>query len=179
MINARVPEAGWPGALVQKGVLLILVALAAVGCASNRQPLPTPVLMVGTVERPNPTDWVFNHCEYVQPVLMQVRSDQCLAHGGELHDSTLTNAQPVGNWSLGRTMRIAFPGHGYVSEYRKRHYLILQPSTPDFREATGIPYIATEFDNYDAAGRCLYERGWGHVDNRYCPDLSFHDRYRD
>jgi len=156
---------------------MLLIGLCLSGCASVRSDLPTPILVVGVVEQPKWTGWVFNHCEYGQPVLMEDRL--CLAHGGELHDSVLTRPRVVGGSTLGAALRIAYPGHGYASHYRARRYMILQPSTAEFQRATGINYIATEMNNYDEKERCLRVSNFGHVDFRYCPEPAFHDRHRD
>jgi hypothetical protein len=156
-------------------------ALLLAGCASAPPTPRTPALLEGVVENARWTDWVMDYCDYGQPVRFDDLSERgdCMSVGGELYAITLEFPRPPGGRSISRSLTIAFPGHGIPRNYSRTHHVVLQPSPPDFEAATGIGFIATVRDHYDAKHNCLKEIGLGHADERHCVDKDFHARNRD
>jgi hypothetical protein len=161
----------------RRAALWFAVAALA-GCASAPVPLPGPVLVQGVVTQPQGVRWARNICRSWELVRYEDRwiSDTCMPHGGEFASAILESPQDSGGKILARQLRIGFPSHGYLRSYRKNHYLILQQAPADFFADTGIAYVATIVERYDAAHVCLAD-GPHHLDYRTCSDRTFHERH--
>lgn len=153
-----------------------LALLALSGCVSVPVQLSNPALVQGIVTRPHYTGWARNFCHENELVRSSERwsSDNCLPHGGEIDAVVLESPRDADGKSLGRALRVGLPTHGLIASYRGSHNLILQRSPADFLAATGIAYVATVSDTYNAARRCFDDSGYAHLDRRQCPDLRFH-----
>jgi hypothetical protein len=112
-------------------------------------------------------------------VLEPVVTENCLSAGGELYAAWLRDARTVDGERVSSRLKIAYPAHALKRSYRLHTDVFLQRAPADFREATGIEYLAT--DHGVLNGDCVLERGNGsmHADPRLCPDPSFHSSGRD
>src|SRR5262245_27839199 len=59
------------------------------GCARTPPALETPVILVGVVSHPRWTGWQRDFCQWAQPVLEPVATENCLSAGGELYEAWL------------------------------------------------------------------------------------------
>ena len=69
---------------------------------------------------------------------------------------------------------IAYPTHALAPQTKWNTDVFLQPTPENFREASGIKYIATVYGNLNEARKCLVEHGYGHTDNNLCTNPEFH-----
>ncbi len=79
----------------------------------------------------------------------------------------------------GRSIEVAYAAHVLHRDYRKTDFnAVLQPTSEEFWEATGIAYFATVSQVYDDAAKCVIENGRAHTDNALCDAPDFHETHR-
>ena len=159
--------------------LLVLGPLCA--CVSTAPPLQTPIVLLGVLNNPRLTDWQRDYCSWAEPVLEPRITAECLSAGGELYTATLRRPRTVDGELVSSRLKVAFPAHALKRSYRRRTDVFLQRAPADFREATGIDYLVTDYDGVlNQSKGCVFERGNGsmHADFRLCPDPAFHSSQR-
>ena len=160
--------------------LLLLGPLCA--CVSTSRALQTPLVLVAVVDNPRLTDWQRDYCSWGEPVLEPRVTANCLSVGGEIYAATLQRPRTVDGEIVSSRLTVGFPAHALKRSYRRRTDVFVQRAPADFREATGIEYLVTDYDGVlNQSEGCVLERGNGsmHVDYRLCPDPSFHSSQRD
>jgi len=155
-------------------ILFLTILFILCGCVSVPVSLETPLILVGTAKNPEFTSWYRDVCVSGKLVRDRYVSAECLPHGGEIYKVTLTHARTLDGERVHGAIDIAYPAHALASHAKWETDVFLQPTPENFREASGIEYIATAYGNLNDAGKCLVERGYGHIDNNLCTNPDFH-----
>jgi hypothetical protein len=120
------------------------LALALSGCAVDAFPVETPVEVVGTVTNPKATGWTRDFCDEGRPVLS---APNCAQIGGEIYRATLINVRAPDRRLIAKKLTIGFPAHALTRKYRGTKRLRLERAPDDFRNATGIAVLATDWSD--------------------------------
>jgi hypothetical protein len=120
------------------------IALALSGCAVVSAPLETPVEVVGTVTNPKGTGWTRDFCDEGRPVLS---APNCAQIGGEIYRVKLINIRGKDSRLIAKKLTIGFPAHALTRKYRGTKRLRLERAPADFRNATGIEILATDWSD--------------------------------
>jgi hypothetical protein len=125
-------------------IVLAIGAFLLTGCVTHPDHLGTPVELIGTVTNPVFTGWYRDFCEAGQ---LRDSSTNCIQIGGEIYRVTLLDARTLEGKSIAHQLIFGFPAHALPRHYRSRKRVRLQTSPDDFRMATGIEYLAGEWDD--------------------------------
>jgi len=118
------------------------VALALSGCAVISIPIETPIEVVGMVTNPKGTGWARDFCDEGRPVLS---APNCAQIGGEIYRVNLINVRAQNHSLIAKKLIIGFPAHALTRKYRGTKRLRLERAPADFRSATGIEILATDW----------------------------------
>jgi hypothetical protein len=117
-------------------VSLLVFGFAA--CATKPSSLSLPADVIGTVSSPRITDWRLDLCK---------EEPECVQIGGEIYEVTLSNVRTPSGKRLASQVTIGFPAHGLTPKYRARVRLHLDTPSLGFRQATGIEYLAKDWEH--------------------------------
>jgi hypothetical protein len=122
---------------------LAATTLMLSGCVTSAANFETPIDLIGMVSNPVFTGWYKNFCEAGHLTI----SPECLQVGGEIYRVTLLDARtPKGN-KISQKLLIGFPAHSLPRNYRGRKRIRLDKSPEEFRTATGIEYLVTDWSD--------------------------------
>ncbi|MEM6810455.1 MAG: hypothetical protein AAF574_14590 [Pseudomonadota bacterium] len=156
--------------------VLYLLLMVVAGCASAPSVVTTPVLLEGRVTGAEYTGWDRDICGTGRPSKDRYGDASCVPFGGEYFRSAFFAHSDVDGARVGQKLTIAYPGHA-LATVNFRGWLFLLSSPDDFREETGIAYIAAGVGVYDPEAGCVRPREAVHVAYDRCPDWEWHERH--
>jgi len=124
--------------------IFALASLFLAGCAASPANITTPIELIGTVSKPVWTGWYKDFCEAEK---ITPSTPSCLQVGGEIYRVVLLGARTPGGARIARKLIIGFPAHALPREYRDEKRVQLVNAPDDFRTATGIQYLVSEWDD--------------------------------
>jgi hypothetical protein len=122
---------------------LAATTLLLSGCVAAAANFEAPIELTGMVSNPVFTGWYKNFCEGGHLTV----SPDCLQVGGEIYKVTFSDVRTEEGRRASRTLIIGFPAHGLPRTYRSREHIRLEKSPEDFRLATGVEYLAGDWDD--------------------------------
>ena len=119
-------------------------ALVLSGCAVEAVRVEPPIDVVGMVKNPRGTGWTKDFCDEGRLV---VSAPNCAQIGGEIYKVDLLNVRALRNEVIAKKLIIGFPAHALTRKFRGIKQLRLERSPDDFRKATGIELVATNWSD--------------------------------
>jgi hypothetical protein len=118
-------------------------ALLFAGCVAEPVQIGIPAELIGTVSDPVTTGWYKDFCEAGK---LTASLPECVQVGGEIYKVAFLDARtPDGKW-ISNKIVIGFPAHALPRTYRRESRIHLVKSPDDFRVATGIEYLVTDWN---------------------------------
>jgi hypothetical protein len=114
------------------------------GCVSNPAEIKTPNEIIGIVSNPQFTGWLKDLCNEGQ---VTKSLSGCAPHGVavyemEVYKVTIRQARMLGGGKISQDLVVGFASHALRKDYRERKRLYLQRAPDNFRDSTGIEYLA-------------------------------------
>lgn len=125
-------------------IILATCVLIVAACAANPTHVVTPIELVGIVANPTYTGWYIDYCNDSQPTKS---APNCVRIGGDIYKANLLDAREPGGTYSARKLVIGFPAHALPKTYRERKRMRLEMAPDDFRNETGILYLATDWSD--------------------------------
>jgi hypothetical protein len=123
---------------------MLCVALVLTACAGDAIRPESPIDVVGTVTNPRGTGWTKDFCDGGHLV---VSAPDCAQIGGEIYKVNLLDVHTSDGRRIARKLVIGFPAHAITRKYHGTKRLRLERSQEDFRKATGIELVATDWSD--------------------------------
>jgi hypothetical protein len=122
-------------------VAVCLFALSA--CTTTTVPLTLPIDLVAKVSNPTHTGWNVDFCHDGKLINSL---PECAQLGGEIYRVELLHTRTSSGAAVVSTRIIGLSAHALDKDYRFKASIHLEEAPKDFRESTGIEYLARDWE---------------------------------
>lgn len=123
-------------------VIVMFLMTIIVGCSTVPMRLQTPIQVIAIVSEPESTGWWKDFCS--GGTLVPHLPD-CIQLGGKVQRVKISNIETLNGEVIEGTVFVGLASSGFVSSYRGKMLIDLEVSPADFREATGLELVASDW----------------------------------